>query len=119
GGVARGPAGRTAREVSRVRGGRRAGVWDPRPPLADARGVPTPGGPVYSHPGTRGAYRLPRRPRLVGAAGMAVGRAAHERARRIGRADPRLTTPPSRLRSARATGGWTSPLSPPCASPRA
>src|SRR5207302_6232318 len=77
------------------------------------------GWPVYSHPGTRGAYRLPRRPRLVRAAGMAVGRAADERARRIGRADPRLTTPRSRVRSARATGGWTSQLSPPCASPRA
>src|SRR5438445_6733362 len=108
--VPREPLARSAREVPRVRGGRHSGVLDRRPALADARGLQPAGWPVYSHPGTRGAYRLPRRPRLVHAAGMAVGRAADERARRIGRADPRLTTPRSRVRPARA-------LSAPRASP--
>src|SRR5207244_9692307 len=116
--VPREPVARSAREVLRVRGGRHSGVLDRGPALADSRGLHAAGWPLYAHPGTRGT-RLHRRSRLVRAARMAVGRAAHERARRVGRADPPLTTPPSRLRSARATGGWTSPLSPPCVSPRA
>src|SRR5439155_25153078 len=71
----------------------RDGVLDRCPALADARGRRPPEWPVYLRPGTRGAHRLQCRPRLVRAAGVAVGRAAHERGRRVGRADPRLTTP--------------------------